>query len=193
LRRVTIQRRILRFPPALLLVAVAATALPCARDSSAAAQDTTGTRRDGWLIAGSVGVPGYESEPIPELMTVGVQWTWLHPGRVGPDFSLGTIPRALMEGVVAVGLRGGVALPIEFSPGMFLLPSAGLSLLGGFGEGGAAGLAGLNTGIAAVILSRNSVGVRTGVTWHRFQDSEGSIWLVEFGIVRGPGRSGPRS
>jgi hypothetical protein len=181
-------RRLFRFP-ALVLAATAATTVPCSRSATAAAQDTASARRDGWLIAGSVGVPGYESEPIPELMTVGVQWTWLHPGRLGPDFSLGTIPRVLAEGVVAVGFRGGVALPVEFSPGVFLLPSGGVSLVGGFGGGGAGGLVGLNTGIAAVILGRNSVGVRAGITWHRFQDAEGSIWLVEFGIVRGSGRS----
>jgi hypothetical protein len=134
-------------------------------------------------------VPGYESEPVPALMTVGVQWTWLHPGRVGPDFSLGTIPCAVVAGVLALAFRGGIALPLQFSPRVFLLPSGGVSLLGAAGEGGGGAIVGWNTGITAVFLAPNSVGLRTGITWHRFPDAEGPIWLVELGVVRGPKRS----
>ncbi|MCY7378700.1 MAG: hypothetical protein LH467_05085, partial [Gemmatimonadaceae bacterium] len=85
------------------------------------------------------------------------------------------------------GARGGVALPLALAPNVLLLPSAGLTLIGGAGAGGVGGTWGTNLGAAAVFGS-GSMGFRTGVTWHRLNDSADGIWLLEFGVVRIPGR-----
>lgn len=156
-----------------------------AQDLSSA-QDSPGTRRSEWLVGISLGVPGHEDEFIPELLTMGVHWTQLRAGRMGADFSLGTVPRALGEGVLVLGARGGIALPLAVSPGILLLPSAGVSILGGVGVAGAGGIVGLNAGVAAVLLQTDAAGLRTGVTWHRFGETGEALWLVEVGLVRGP-------
>ena len=143
--------------------------------------DSTSTRRD-WLVGVSAGIPGYEREPIPELFTIGLNVSQTTTRRLGADFAIGTMPRALLERAAVLGARAGAVLPLAPTPDLLLLPSAGVSLLGGAGEGGGAALAGVNAGIAAVIWSGDA-GVRTGITWHRFQDFRGAIWLVEFGVV----------
>ncbi len=137
-----------------------------------------------WLVGASFGVPGYGSEALIELFTIGLHWTQLRPGRLGGDFSLGTMPRLLGEGVVVVGLRVGGALPLVLSRGVVLFPSAGASVFGGAGAGGGGGALGLNAGIAGVIFGSTGTGFRTGVTWHRFEDTGGAIWLLEIGFVR---------
>jgi hypothetical protein len=157
-----------------------------AQDAPPAAADSTGAERRGSLVGLSVGVPRYEGETVPELFTVGVQWTQLRPGRPGFDFAIGTMPRLLSEGLVVFGARGGVAVPIAPAPGVLLLPSAGVSLLGGVGAGGGAGTSGFNAGLAAAVLPAGGVGLRAGVTWHRFEEAGGGVWLWELGLVRGP-------
>jgi len=116
------------------------------------------------------------------LFTIGVNVSQTTPGRLGADFSIGTMPRAFAAGAAVLGARAGAVFPLAPTPDVLLLPSAGVSLLGGAGEGGGAAIAGVNAGIAAVIWSGN-LGARTGITWHRFQDFRGAIWLVEFGVV----------
>ena len=96
------------------------------------------------------------------------------------------MPRALAEGVAVVGARGGVALPLALSSGVLVLPSAGVSFVGGVGAGGGGATAGLNAGIAAVLFGASSVGLRTGVTWHHFGNSESAVALWEIGFVRAP-------
>jgi hypothetical protein len=150
--------------------------------SGASAQRDSATTARGWLVGVSAGLPGYDKEPVPELFTIGLNVSQVIPGRLGADFSIGTMPRALIAGAAVLGARAGVALPMAPTPDVLLLPSAGVSLLGGAGEGGGAAIAGVNAGIAAVIWT-DDVGVRTGITWHRFQDFRGAIWLVEFGVV----------
>lgn len=145
--------------------------------------DTLSQARDGWLIGGSVGLPGFGSEVAAEAFTIGVHWTRARPGRLGADFSLGTIPRTLAEGVLVLGLRGGVALPLLLAPGTWLLPSTGVSLIGGVGAGGGGGAIGYNGGIAAAAFGTGRTGLRIGITWHRFQDLQGTVWLVELGFV----------
>jgi len=143
-------------------------------DSSTIAHD--------WLIGASVGLPGYEREPAPELFTIGMNFTQMRPGRFGADFAIGTMPRAFAFGAGVLGARAGVVLPIAPTPDVLFLPSAGVSLVGGAGEGGSAAIGGLNAG-AAMVFWTNDVGFRSGITWHRFQDFRESVWLVEIGIV----------
>jgi hypothetical protein len=140
-------------------------------------------RHAGWLIGASFGVPGYGSEPAPELFTIGFHWTQVQPGALGADLSIGTMPRVLAEGFAVVGVRAGVALPLAVGRSVLLMPSGGASLIGGAGGGGGAALGGLNAGIAAVLFGTSSVGLRTGVTWHRFEGANGAIWLLELGFV----------
>jgi hypothetical protein len=136
-----------------------------------------------WVIGASIGMPGYGKEAAPELFTVGMNVTQIKAGRLGADISVGTMPRAFTGGAAVVGARAGGVLPIALAPDVLLLPSAGLSLLGGAGDGAVTGLAGVNAGIAAVVWT-GPIGVRTGITWHHFQNARGAIWLVELGIVR---------
>jgi hypothetical protein len=153
------------------------------------AQDTLSQARSGWLIGASFGVPGYGSDAIPELFTIGIHWTQLRPGRLGADFSIGTIPRIVVEGVAVLGFRAGGTLPLALAPRLVVLPSAGVSLIGGVGPGGGGGAGGLNAGVATVLFGTSSTGLRTGVTWHRFEDTGGALWLFEVGAVGIPGRS----
>ena len=148
-----------------------------------APSDTASSTRRNWLIGASIGVPGYEKEALPELFTVGMNITQIKPGRLGADFSVGTMPRAFTAGAGVLGVRAGGVFPVALAPDLLLLPSAGLSLLGGAGDGGVAGLAGVNAGVAAVLWT-GPIGVRTGITWHHFHDAGGAVWLIELGFVR---------
>lgn len=152
-----------------------------------AAQDAAAAEHGPWLVGGSIGMPVANGSPLPELITIGAHWTQFRPGQLGADFWLGTIPRTLPEGIVTVGARGGVALPFALASGLYLVPSAGLTLLGGVSSGGAGGEAGANAGIAAKISSKSSsVGLRVGVTGHRFLRVGGMVWLWEIGLGRRP-------
>ena len=151
--------------------------------AQSSAPDSTVKSRGGTLIGFSVGVPGYISTPVPELFTVGLNLTQIKAGQLGADFAIGTMPRAFAYGAGVIGARLGGTLPIPIRPDLLLLPTAGLSLLAGAGEGGGAEVGGVNAGLAAVVWS-GSNGVRTGMTVHRFEGVPGTIWLVEFGWVR---------
>lgn len=65
-----------------------------------------------------------------------------------------------------------------------MLPSGGASLIAGFGTSGGGAEPGVNIGAAILFLGDGDVGLRAGITWHRFQGLSGSIWLFEFGFVR---------
>ena len=167
-------------------LAVAVACATCLVTTPVAAQDSSAVARGGWLVGGSVGVPGHGGEFEPELFTVGVHWTHVRRGRPGVDFSLGTVPRVLIEGLVVMGARAGVAVPVALSPTVTLLPSGGVSVLGGFGGGGGGGTGGYNIGAAVVMQTAAGRGLRTGVTWHWLGDANGAIMLVELGLVRVP-------
>ncbi|MEP7384644.1 MAG: hypothetical protein ABI910_23435 [Gemmatimonadota bacterium] len=147
------------------------------------AQDSTAVQRAHWMVGGSLGVVGSAGERAPaEFTLIGVHFTQVKPGRVGADISINVMPRLLTAPALAGAARVGVALPLAVAPGMLLLPSAGVTLVGGAGPGGGGGTAGYNLGGAAV-LGTGRVGLRTGLTWHRFKD-EGSAWLLEVGLVK---------
>ena len=166
-----------------VIVGVGAGASKAQTTPDTASQSARTDPRSGWLIGVSFGVPGYRSEAIPELFTIGFHGTQLRPsGQLGFDYSLGTMPRALGEGVLVLGFRAGAAMPLSLSSHAWLLPSAGVSLIGGAGANGGGAFAGLNAGIAAVAVGQRS-GLRAGITWHRFQESSGAVWLFELGAV----------
>ena len=132
-------------------------------------------------------MPSARGEVSPELMTIGLGFTSVSPGRLGADISVGTMPRALAEGVVAFGFRADAAYAASLSPHVLLLPAAGLSVIGIAGDGGG-GSIGINAGVSAVIHGDSPAGVRLGVTVHRFPLAETPIFLIEMGVVRVPGR-----
>lgn len=158
-----------------------------ARESQA--QDSTSSSPSRWMVGGSLGRIRYGGEFAPlEYTTLGMHFTQVRPGALGADFSIGIVPRVLADGFLLSGARGGLALPFALAPNILLLPSAGLTLIGGLGAGGGGGTWGSNLGAAAVFGS-GSTGMRTGVTWHRLSDGGESIWLLEFGVAKIPGRS----
>lgn len=154
---------------------------------SAARRDSTAPRRDGWIVGPSIGTITANGEVNPELFTVGLGFTSFSPGHLGADISVGTMPRALVAGVVAFGFRADAAYPVTLSPNMLLLPAAGLSVVGVGGDGGGGGAMGLNAGLAAVIHGNSPTGLRVGVTAHQFPLAERPILLVEVGVVHVPG------
>jgi len=137
-----VSRQIAMLGGLVFLFAINADAQRPLADSSTIAHD--------WLIGASVGLPGYEREPAPELFTIGMNFTQMRPGRFGADFAIGTMPRAFAFGAGVLGARAGVVLPIAPTPDVLFLPSAGVSLVGGAGEGGGAAIGGLNAGAAMV-------------------------------------------
>lgn len=135
------------------------------------------------LLSVSVGIPAAEGETARELYTIGVQWTQLKPGRLSADFAVGTMPRLLANSVLGIGLRGGAALPLEITQGVFLLPSAGVSVIAGTGGGEADGAYGPHLGVAGVLLGQNNLGLRAGATWNRFREARNGVWLLELGVA----------
>ena len=132
----------------------------------------------------SVGLIGVRSETDPNLMTIGMQFTGLRPGRVSGDFAVGTLPRVVLEGFGVLGMRGGLALPLRMSGDSFLIPSAGVSGIIAVGQGEGGGSVGANFGISALLRTRSGTGIRAGITLHRFPDSDEFVWLAELGIGR---------
>lgn len=159
----------------LLLLSVSGTSL--------SAQTSTESHPSAWLIGASIGVPGHGSNLEPEFFTVGAHATRVEPGRPGGDFAVGTMPRVLMEGVLPVGARAGLALPLELSENLLLVASGGASMIAALGGGGGLTELGLNFGAAALVLNEGSTGLRAGITWHRFRDLDGTVWLLELGAV----------
>lgn len=152
------------------------------------AQDSTRAPRSRWMVGGSLGALRFGDAFAPlEYTTVGMHFTKVRPGALGADFSFGIVPRALADGFLLSGTRAGIALPLTLSPSVMVLPSAGLTLIAGAGAGGVGGTGGTNLGAAAVFGS-GSRGLRTGLTWHRLSEGGEGIWLLEFGVVKVPGR-----
>ncbi|WP_411281551.1 hypothetical protein [Gemmatimonas sp.] len=159
------------------------TALVALAVGNIGAQDSTALQRPHWMVGGSLGVIGFAGGPASADFTlIGIHFTQLKPGRLGADVSINVMPRLLTVGALTGAARVGVALPVAVASGMLLLPSAGVTLVGGAGQGGAGGTAGVNVGGAAV-LGTGRVGLRTGLTWHRIKDV-GSVWLLELGLVK---------
>lgn len=164
---------------------VVATAMALATIANRASSQTAQASGSGspYLLSVSVGIPAAYGETARELYTLGVQWTQWKPGRLSADFAVGTMPRLLANGVLGIGLRGGAALPLEISRGAYLLPSAGVSVIGVAGGGIADGAYGPHVGMATVLLGQNNLGVRAGATWNLFREAREGVWLLELGVA----------
>jgi hypothetical protein len=94
------------------------------------------------------------------------------------------MPNLLIHGVLPIGARAGLTLPVALSDHVFLLPSAGASLISTMGDDVDFAEPGLNIGAAAMLLNSNSTGLRAGITLNRFRNVGGTVVLFELGIVR---------
>jgi hypothetical protein len=152
----------------------------------ASAQDPTSAPRSGWLVGGSVGLPGDGGGAFLPLTMVGAQATQLRTDRLGVDLSVMTAPYPLAFGIANVVAHGGGVLPLEVRPNLFLLPVAGVTALaaGSVAEDGAGAAFGLHAGVSALVLGGGSTAVRVGLTWHRFREADESVWLMEIGLGR---------
>src|SRR5262245_32799132 len=101
MRTAALLRSTLLAAPLLLPVGVAT------GQTSPPSQSSDTAKPGGWLVGGSIGVPAFAGGASPELFTVAVHGTQLRPRAPGFDFAVGTMPRALAEGV-AVGSPGPV-------------------------------------------------------------------------------------
>src|SRR5687767_2240898 len=118
----------MRSPRPLRTALAAAALLASATTISAQApaplvHDSARAAAGAWIGGGAIGLPTGGGEVAPELFTIAAQWTYVRPGHLGGDFSLGTMPRVLAEGLAAAGLRAGVTLPIPLGPRALLLPA----------------------------------------------------------------------
>jgi hypothetical protein len=107
----------------------------------------------------------------------------MKPNRIGADLAIGTMPRAITEGVAVIGIRGNFGLPLELGRYVLFVPSAGISMLGAAGPGGGGAFVGVNGSLATVLWLSGALGARAGVSWHAFENSNGAVWLAEFGFV----------
>lgn len=164
-------------------LALCALSLACTA-TSLTAQDEA-SRRDGWIVGPLLGVPGVGSEPFTQAFTLGVGGTRLVPDRPGADLAIGLVPRFLQDGALVLGARAGIGLPLALTRDVFFVPSAGLSAAGGVGSGGGGGTAGVYAGAAAVVAS-GALGFRAGITLHRFGEGNGTLWLMELGLMHVP-------
>jgi hypothetical protein len=171
---------------ALLVAVLLVTSVPVARG-----QDSTSAGRNGWVIGPLLGVPGAGSDYDPSFFTLGVGVTRLSPNRPGLDFAIGTVPRAIPEGIFPIGARIGASIPFSLSSDAFVIPSAGASGIGAVGSGVVGAIGGYYWG-AAALVARGSTGFRGGITWHRPFEADASVWLVEVGVMRVPLAVGTR-
>jgi hypothetical protein len=149
-----------------------------------AAQDDDATQRRPWVSGVTIGVPGYERDAEPNLFLVGLHSTRVQSGHPGVDVYVGVSPRALVEGVIAIGARGGLVLPLAVSDDVVILPAGGATFIGGGSKDGAGALVGGNAGIGAIVRRGTQIGFRAGMSWHRFAGADDTFWLLEFGFVR---------
>jgi len=173
----------MRAPSFVILALVAATRA----GAQVPAADTTKSNSSsgGWIIGTSLGIPGESEGPIPQLFTLGVTFTQAKPNHLVPDIAIGTMPFVLAFGVVPIGIRAGVGLPLAVAPHLLLIPSGGVSLVGAISPGGGGGIGGINGGVSAMAYAAQ-VGIRVGITVHNFGQTDGVYWLAEFGIVHVP-------
>jgi hypothetical protein len=147
------------------------------------AQDPAQPQDSSWSIGASIGLAGYASETDASAFVLGFQTAQLRLGKLGGDLSYGTMPRLLLEGAIALGVRAGVVLPIGVSESTAVLPSAGLSALGAFGSGLGFADVGMNVGLGLLFGGRERTGLRLGATWHHLAVLGSRVWLVEVGFV----------
>lgn len=166
------------------IVLILSLVFACVLAPDIAAQESSDVAQDPWLMGASIGVPGEGTSPAADLMTLALQAVRVEPGRLGAEVAAGISPRFLFSGVLGVGARAGLVLPVELSKRALLLPSVGTGLIGAFGGSTGGVIPGLNAGASVVAFGQGATAYRAGVTLHRLQDSRSTLWLFEFGFLR---------
>jgi hypothetical protein len=134
-----------------------------------------------WASGVAFGVPGVRSRAVPELFTAGVSFAQVRHG-LGADIALLTIPRALAEGFVPIGVRLGAGHGIPLGADAFFMPSAGLVALGTIGAYSTFATGGVYAGAALIGFGGQDTGVRVAYTVHYF-DVRSMVWQLEVGLV----------
>lgn len=144
-----------------------------------------------WMLGGTVMMPSAAGGADVSLVALGLSAGTLRPNALGGDLAFVVLPRAVIAGVLVVGVRANLALPLVVGRNALLVPSAGVSLLGAAGAGGVGGLPGLNGTMAMIFFTRPlsdpgpAHGLRIALAMHRFgRDGEGGVQMLEIGFVR---------
>jgi hypothetical protein len=101
------------------------------------------------------------------VFLVGFRTTAVSRG-VGVDFSLGTLPQGIAEGLWLLLPNVDVTSAVPIGSSAWLLPRAGVSALLGFGGGGGGAIPGVNVGIGLLGRMGERSGARLDVTYVRF-------------------------
>ena len=152
---------------------------------------TDSTETGSWMIGGTIMIPQVSGMSGAEFTTVGFTVSPPRPNRLGPELAFVVVPYALGFGVVAGAVRANVGVPIQLGQHMLLVPSAGLTFIGGLGSGVGGGSKGVNGTLAVVFFadsapaSGTSIGLRAALAVHQFGDgAQGQLRMFELGIVR---------
>ena len=156
----------------------------------AAAQASSITTRDGWVVGALVGHMRVEGWSDGHATAIGVGATRFAPRRPGLDLAIVTIPRLFRDGEIPLHARMGVALPLGPRDGPFLVPTIGVDAAGVAGES-ADKWVGYHWGAHALIAARQ-LGVQAGVVWVRAVGARNTLWLAELGLMRVPLPGPPR-
>ncbi|MES3034694.1 MAG: hypothetical protein V4813_11920 [Gemmatimonadota bacterium] len=157
----------------------------------AQADDTIPSSASSWALGGTVMMPRATGGANLALLGIGLSAGTLRPNIIGGDLAFVVSPTALAFGALIGGVRANLALPVAVGGSTLLVPSAGVSLLGGAASGGFGGVAGVNGTMAVIFFSRPlaepgpSLGLRIAVASHRFgQDGDASVRMLEVGFVK---------
>ena len=130
----------------------------------------------------AVGVPGADGQLAPEFSMLAVHATSTRPHRIGVQGLVGTVPIAILYGVVTLGGRAGLVFPVPIAPDVLLLPSGGIAFGSALGNDGASLNGGIHAGTSLMYL-RDGGGLMLGLSWYRSLEVRTPVWVVEFGFV----------
>lgn len=149
------------------IILVLSLVFACLHSPDIAAQESSEVATDPWLMGASIGIPGEGTSPAGDLMTLALQAVRVEPGHLGAEVAAGISPRFLFSGVLGVGARAGIVLPVELSGRAFLLPSVGTGLIGAFGGSTGEVTPGLNAGASVLLFGEGAAAFRVGLTLHQ--------------------------
>lgn len=143
------------------------------------------------MIGGTIMIPQVSGGSGAAFTTVGLTVSPAQPNRLGPELAFVVVPYGLAFGVVAGAVRANIGVPIQLGQHMLLVPSAGLTFIGGLGPGVGGGSKGVNGTLALVYFADSepgsgpSIGLRAALAVHQFGGGEqGALRMFELGIVR---------
>ncbi len=152
---------------------------------SVSAQSAEPSRETYWLRGASAAVPSVSGETYFLATMFGYHATVMRESRPGLDLSLAIAPVALAYGAVAGAVTTGVVFPLEMSPSLLVLPTAGVTLAGAVGGGGADRASGLHAGAYFSTARRGKQGLRVGLTAHLLGGAGSTVWLLAIGLADG--------